>query len=68
MNDHLPNLWLSSSLCVFLDLMELSVIIVVLPGLFMECHGRLVSAVVTDTPFHCVAMILRNLSFACLFF
>ena len=68
MNDHLPNPWLSSPLCVFLDQLELSVIIAVPPDLYMECQGRYVSAIVTDTPFYCCYIILRNLSFTCLFF
>ena len=68
MNYHLPNPWLSSPLCVFLEIMGLLVIIVVPTGLYIGYHGRLVSAVVTDASFHSFAIILQNLSFACLFF
>ena len=68
MNDYLPKPWLSSPLCVFLYLMWMSVIIAVPPGLYIEYHGMQVSAVVIDAPFHCCVIILRNLSFACLFF
>ena len=67
MNDHLPNQWLSSPLCVFIYLMRLSVIITAPPGLYIECHGSLVSTVVTDLHVHYFAILLRNLSFACLF-
>ena len=67
-NDHLPNQWLSSPLCVFIYLMRLSVIIAAPPGLYIECHGSLISTVVTDPHVHCFAILLRNLSFARLFF
>ena len=68
MKDHLPNTWLSSPLCFFLYLIGMSVIIAAPPGLYMECHGRLVSAVVTDASVHCFEIIIRNLSFVHIFF
>ena len=48
--------------------MGMSVIIAVPPGLYIECYGMLVSNVVTDAPFYYCVIILRNLSFAYLFF
>ena len=68
MKDHLLSPWLSSPLFVFLDLMRLSVIIAVPPGLYIECHGGLVSAVVTDASVQCFAIVFRNLPFVRLYF
>ena len=67
-NYHLPNPRLSSPLCAFLKIMGMLVIIVVPPGLYIDCHGRLVSAVVTDASFYSFVITLQKLSFACLFF